>query len=123
MVFPEKFLLYSVRDKERTHRQKHGGVKMNELNEKYVRTVGLAGIILGEYGIQYDIHALHGGAQITFDWNEGDGVCHSFSYGNETGNIETYGFPWDNGDVSVLDIPEFCSRVKKLWNEREQKCG
>ncbi len=62
-------------------------------------------------------HYQHGW-MITFEGFTGDAICHNGSYGspcygglydpsvehndwNEDGRWETYGFPWDNGDVSV----------------------
>lgn len=58
------------------------------------------------------------GWKVTFEGFDGDAICHSGSYGSpcygglynpdvehndwsECGRWETYGFPWDNGDVSV----------------------
>lgn len=62
-------------------------------------------------------HYQHGWI-VTFEGFDGDAICHSGSYGspcygglynsgiehndwNDCGRWETYGFPWDNGDVSV----------------------
>ncbi len=67
---------------------------------------------LEEAEIPHTTNPLWDGYQIKFPWCNGDVVCHSFSYGSSHGNVESYCFPWDEGDVTELTIAEaFCNIV------------
>ena len=66
--------------------------------------------------------------QIKFPWHEGDvviGTLHAQDDDVINGlvslrypSIESYGFPWDNGDVTVFDIPErFVYELNRLYEK------
>lgn len=61
------------------------------------------------------------GAQLRFDWHIGDVACHSGTYGANQGKVETYEFPWDNGDVSVLTPQEAAARIANLYYELKEE--
>lgn len=76
-------------------------------------------LILTREKIPHEIHSLHGGFQIRFPWCDGDVVCHSFSYGNKWGEFESYGFPWDEFDVTTLSISDAVTKIMKYYHETE----
>lgn len=85
-------------------------------------------------------HYQHGW-MITFEGLDGDAICHNGSYGSpcygglynpeverndwsDSGRWETYGFPWDNGDVSVHDASALAHMLAALrggfdWEQYE----
>lgn len=60
-------------------------------------------------GIPHSVNPLWEGFQIRFPWCEGDIACHASTYGNRDGFVESYQFPWDDGDVTMLR-PEAAAR-------------
>lgn len=62
-----------------------------------------------------------GGWQIRFPWCVGDVACHKYTYGNMDGYVESYQFPWDEGDVSVLTPEEAADKIVAYYNELKEK--
>lgn len=60
-------------------------------------------------GVPYIVNPAYEGFQIRFPWCEGDIICHAGSYGSYKGLVESYCFPWDDGDVTTLR-PETAAR-------------
>ena len=58
------------------------------------------------YNIPYTTNSLLEGKQIRFPWCAGDVACHEFTYGTDIDKVESYCFPWDNEDVTVLSVEE-----------------
>lgn len=56
--------------------------------------------------IPHEVVDICDGKQIRFPWTYGDIACHSWTYGAEHDKVESYQFPWDKGDVSVLSVGE-----------------
>lgn len=70
--------------------------------------------LLKEKGIEYTVKGLHGGYQWKFpSFPQGDVVLHGFSYGNDT-CVESYGFPWDDGDVTALPPAEMVEKILEV---------
>lgn len=77
----------------------------NILNTAIYQSTALTlSLILTREKIPHTVEELHGGYQFRFPWCSGDMVCHSYSYGNKWGCLESYGFPWDKNDVSVFYV-------------------
>ena len=72
---------------------------------------------LTERNIPHTLNVIWDGLQIRFPWNDGDLVCHSGSYGSQCGAVESLGCPWDNGDVSCLDIDEALDLITEWYTE------
>ena len=66
---------------------------------------------LTSYQVPFSIKLLYGGAQLRFPWHKGDIICHERSYGHELGMVESFEFPWDEDDVSVLTPNEAVERI------------
>ena len=83
-------------------------------------TIAATAAYLSLWNIPHELRLVYGtGAQLVFRWANGaDCVCHEFSIGHEKSLVESYGFPWDNGDVSVFTPYEFAVKVKDLFNKK-----
>jgi hypothetical protein len=75
---------------------------------------------LDEYHIPHTVHDCWDGAQIRFPWCEGDVAIHSYTCACAKGYVESYQFPWDDGDTSVLDPEEAVERIVQLYIEMLQ---
>jgi hypothetical protein len=51
------------------------------------------------------------GYMIRFPWCRGDIAMHAGTYGSKDGYVETYQFPWDGDDVTVLTVEEAARKV------------
>lgn len=66
--------------------------------------------------VPFSVEECFDGYKWTFPFCEGDVILHSFSYMN--GHcVESYRFPWDDGDVSALEIREMAERIAHLYME------
>lgn len=83
----------------------------------YQSATAVLSAILTRENIPHEVISLHGGFQIRFPWCYGDVVCHSFSYGNKWGEFESYGFPWDEEDVTVLSISDAVTKIIKYYHD------
>lgn len=53
------------------------------------------------------------GFRVTFEnWEQGDAIMHDGSYYNNLRDWETYGFPWDDGDVSTHSTEELVNLLR-----------
>lgn len=77
----------------------------------YQSTTLTLSLILTREKIPHTVRELHGGYQFRFPWCHGDMVCHSYSYSNKWGCLESYGFPWDKDDVSVFSIGDAADKI------------
>lgn len=68
----------------------------------YYHIISLMGEAFAEQEIPFTINPCHDGYQIRFPWCKGDIAMHSFTIGATEGKVETYQFPWDGGDVTVM---------------------
>lgn len=59
--------------------------------------------LLDSYGFEYTCEMYRGGYQWHFpEFPDADIICCDGSYSADEGNVESYGFKWDNGDVTSL---------------------
>lgn len=68
----------------------------------YFRITALMCLTFAERQIPFDWVPCHDGYKITFPWCNGDIAMHSGTYGAEKGMVETYQFPWDKDDVTMM---------------------
>ena len=90
-------------------------------NPIYAMPILVLSSCLEEMGIPHTTNPLWDGYQIRFPWCNGDMVCHNFSYGHSAGHVESYCFPWDEGDVTELTISEAFVKVVDYYNSKEAK--
>ena len=84
----------------------------------YKERVDLIAQVLEQENIPYNIVRCFEGWQIRFNWCVGDVACHDGTSGHQLDKVETYQFPWDNGDVSVLDPEEAADKIVEYYKER-----
>lgn len=75
---------------------------------------------LNQYHIPHTVHDCWGGAQIRFPWCKGDVAIHDGTYGHAEDYVESYEFPWDNEDVSMLDPEEALTNIVAYFIESFQ---
>lgn len=69
----------------------------------YEQTRNIFNAYLELYKIKYECHKLFGGYQWTFpEYPDADIICHKGSYYSDIGYVESFGFHWDNGNVTAL---------------------
>lgn len=75
-----------------------------ELQNRIVYAQAILGItsILDEEKVPYTINDCLGGYQLRFPWCDGDIVAHQYAPSG-LGKVESMGFSWDEGDVSVKE--------------------
>lgn len=75
---------------------------------------------LDQYHIPHTVNDCYEGAQIRFPWCDGDVAIHDGTYGHSNGYVESYQFPWDNEDVSMLDPEEALTNIVAYYIESFQ---
>lgn len=85
--------------------------------DPYVARINHIAKICADHNVPYAINKLWEGWQIRFPWCEGDVACHDSTYGRNVGMVESYQFPWDHGDVSVLTPEEAGALIVEYYNE------
>lgn len=90
---------------------------MMNTNFKYLVPILKVARILDTLEVPFQFTGCYNGAQLNFDWCEGDVVCHEGSYGHTRGEVETYQFPWDDGDVSVLSHSECAKKIIEYYKQ------
>lgn len=87
------------------------------INPEYAKPIlALANLCTMEK-IPHSINTIHDGLQIRFPWNDGDIVCHFFSYGHEYGDVESYNCPWDGGDITRLTVENAIINLVSWYKE------
>ena len=73
--------------------------------------------ILVALHIPCTMNALYESWQLHFPWCEGDVAAHRGTYEEARGKVESYCFPWDDGDVTVLTPEEAAIKIIAFYNE------
>jgi hypothetical protein len=88
-----------------------------QINPDFVIPILTIANALTERHIPFTLNVIFDGLQIRFPWNDGDLICHSYSYGHEDGNVESMGCPWDDEDVSCLSLDEAIDNIEEWYAE------
>ena len=68
--------------------------------------------------VPYTMVEWMGGYVIRFhEWCRGDAACHDGTYGRTYDCVESYRFPWDCGDVTVLTVQEAIDAIINHYHE------
>lgn len=73
--------------------------------------------ILTKLHIPCTMNPIFDGWQLHLPWCTGDVAAHFGTYGQAQGKVESYEFPWDNDDVTVLSPEEVAIKIIALYNE------
>jgi hypothetical protein len=82
----------------------------------YYERIAYIAIKCLENKIPFEIRQLYDGWQIRFAWaSNADAAAHEGTFGSSDGLVETYHFPWDEDDVSVLTPEEVFNKILELY--------
>ena len=89
-----------------------------KINHYFERIADLV-LALSDNGVPCHVEDLYDGYKVTFPWCCGDVIAHpGMLGGGECGyTVESFGFPWDEGDVTLLDIQEAVDLITKCYKE------
>ncbi len=85
--------------------------------KNYYERISFIKSILDSLHIPCSMNECWEGYQLRFPWCEGDVAAHDGTYEHNRGKVESYEFPWDDGDVSVLTPEEAAIKIIALYNE------
>ena len=83
----------------------------------YYERISFIKSILDSLHIPCSMNECWEGWQLRLPWCEGDVAAHNGTYENDRGMVESYQFPWDDDDVSVLTPEEAAIKIIALYNE------
>ena len=73
--------------------------------------------ILDTLQIPCEMRKIYEGFQLRFPWCPGDIAMHDGTYGAKAGDVESYCFPWDSGDVTRLTPEEATRKIIAYYEE------
>ena len=82
----------------------------------YTERIEYMAKIFDEEDVPYTMNSIFDGAQLRFPWCEGDVVAHSGVEWEDHGIVESYCFPWDDGDVTKLTPNGMADRIIALYD-------
>lgn len=87
----------------------------------YLNTINYITHALYILDVPYEMKPMpvQNGYQLTFCWTEGDVACNEWTQGSEHYMVETMGFPWDKGGVTILNPQEAAARIACYYYEGE----
>ena len=86
------------------------------INPEYAKPILELANLCTKKDIPFTLNIIWDGLQIRFPWHPGDMACHAGTYGHTGGCVESYQFPWDEDDVSVLEPKEAIDLLFDLYN-------
>lgn len=86
------------------------------INPEYAKPILELANLCTKNDIPFTLNIIWDGLQIRFPWHSGDMACHTGTYGHTDGCVESYRFPWDEDDVSVLEPEEAVELLFDLYN-------
>lgn len=97
------------------------------MEKTYEQIINELALELASMSVPYEINECHDGWQLRFPWCNGDVAIHGGTYGHSMGKVESYQFPWDDYDVTVLSVDaaaaliisyyEFMNRINTIMNK------
>lgn len=81
----------------------------------YFLAIATIAQLLDEAKVPFTVKNLYEGYQLRFPWHEGDVACHIGTYCSGRGLVETYQFPWDDDDISILTPKTAADRIIALY--------
>lgn len=87
------------------------------MKNRYFERIADLVLTLSDNGVPCRVNDLYDGYKVTFPWCDGDVIAHSGMLGGgECGwTVESFGFPWDEGDVTLLDVQEAIDLITKCY--------
>ena len=69
--------------------------------------------------VPYERNECWDGFQLRFPWSVGDVAINSYTYGASCGRVETFHFPWDDGDVTSMTPMEAVYKIVTYYRKKE----
>ena len=87
------------------------------MKNNYFETIADLVLALCDNGIPCNVEDLYDGYKVTFPWCCGDVIAHSYmlGWGKCEHMVESMGFPWDEDDVTLLDVQEAIDLITDLY--------
>lgn len=89
------------------------------MKNRYFETIAYLILALDDNGVPSHVENLYDGYKVTFPWCCGDVIAHSgmLGLGRYEYTVESMGFPWDEDDVTLLDMQEAVDLITKYYKE------
>lgn len=86
------------------------------INPEYATPILTLANFLTSSHVPFVLNAHWDGLQMHFPWAaNADIVCNALSYGHAYGRVESMGCPWDEGDVTSLEVDEAVENIKAWY--------
>lgn len=72
----------------------------------YFERISKLVLTLSDNKVPCNVENCYDGYKVTFPWCKGDVIAHSGMLGGGEYGVESFGFPWDEGDVTLLGTTE-----------------
>ena len=83
-------------------------------NNYFANTTALLNVLAAN-GVPAQLFECYEGYQLCFPWySRGDVACHRGTYGQ----LESYRFPWDRGDVTRDSVDKMANRIIKFYYKK-----
>lgn len=89
----------------------------------FAKTIFSISLELSVLGVPNTIEECWDGCKISFPWCEGNIAMHSWTHGSEDGCVESYKFPWDEGDATILHPETAVKFIQRHWLESLDTVG
>lgn len=87
------------------------------INYNYAKNIMIIAEALAAMEVPFSLNRIYDGMQLRFSWCNGDVACHYGTYGSDEGYVETFEFPWDDGDVTKMKPYEAIAHILNLFAE------
>ena len=89
------------------------------MRENYFVRIADLVLALSDNGVPCHVESLYDGYKVTFPWCYGDVIAHSgmLGNGNYKHTVESFGFPWDEDDVTLLDVIDAIDLITNYYEE------
>lgn len=87
------------------------------MKNRYFETIAHLILALDDNGVPSHVENLYDGYKVTFPWCCGDVIAHSgmLGWGECEYTVESMGFPWDEDDVTLLDVQEAVDLITNFY--------
>lgn len=89
------------------------------MKNNYFETIADLVLALCDNGVPCNVEDSYDGYKVIFPWCCGDVIAHSYMLGKgkHRYTVESMGFPWDEDDVTLLDVQEAIDLITKYYKE------
>ena len=87
------------------------------MSREYFKRIAYLVTELSDNGVPMHVENLYDGYKVTFPWCRGDVIAHSgmLGWGKCEHTVESMGFPWDEDDVTLLDVQEAIDLITNFY--------